>query len=145
MTQTQPQFCRRVLQTLILALMVSCPWSITAANDGSQVSIRIQNDSSETLRCEAILAHFVTLPLSKVPPHQSIAVTLGRDLPQGTLSLGQHKGSPMMLENILCAVASQWDKTKTDLPILDLRANPANHFAFSCKLSNRLLCNSISP
>lgn len=145
MIQPKAWFCRLAPQNLIFALMVSLSWSTVAANERDDVIVTIHNDSPEPLRCEAILAHFVTMPLFTIPRHQSAAITLRRDLQQGTLSLGEHKGSPMMLENILCAVDTQWTATKTDLPILDIRANPADHFSFSCKRVGRFLCSPASP
>ena len=101
---------------------------------GEPLHLRIENDSTEPIRCVAILAHFVTRPLPAIPETGSIDLTLRRDRQDGSLSYGSHGTEAMMLENILCGSDSDWTTSARDLPLQRLRSEPASRFTYRCAL-----------
>ena len=111
------------------------------APESDTVSLEIQNRTGEPLRCVVVLAHFVTRNLEPVRPNGTARLELWRGGGQGALGFGQHKGEPMMVENILCGEAGRWQGTATDLPLTDIRAARTDRFLASCRPGDpRLVC-----
>ena len=105
------------------------------------IQLRIENGGPEAIRCTAILAHFVTRSLPIIEQGAAQSVPLARDRQNGTLSFGSHGAEPMMLENILCGRDSDWTASARDLPLQDLRVEPAERFEYRCSLdSERVIC-----
>ena len=104
------------------------------------VLLEIQNRTGGPLRCVVVLAHFVTRDLEPIRPNGTTRLELWRG-GQGVLGFGQHKGEPMMVENILCGEAGRWQGTATDLPLTDIRAARTDRFLASCRPGDpRLVC-----
>ena len=118
------------------------PWALVmlglaacaAQPETETVKLRIENADAQAIRCQAILAHFVTRSLPEIAAGGAQEVILERDPGQGTLSYGTSDGRPMMLENILCGRVADWTETARDLPLQALRTGTASRFAARCRL-----------
>ena len=132
-----------VTLTLLLCVITGCaapakdPAEVPVeAGGGQEVQVSIQNQSDESIRCVAVLAHFVTRTLPPIASGQVQAFTLVRDPTAGTLSYGSHGVHPMMLENLLCGTQSDWTASSRDLPLLTVRSDEARRFDFRCALAD---------
>lgn len=120
----------------VLSLVVALSLSAAARADGPQpLQVRIENATGETIRCVAVLAHFVTRALAPVPGGGSHEITLLREPASGSLSYGSHDGHPLLLENLLCGTTRDWTASARDLPLLPLRTGPAIRFDYRCGLA----------
>lgn len=135
-------FRRRPSALLGLALagaLVGC--ESAAPPGGDTVHLRIENGGAGPIRCQAILAHFVTRSLPAIPGGGAHHVTLLRDRGTGSLSYGAHGGRAMMLENILCGDDGAWTASARDLPLQRLRSVPSSRFTYRCALeAGRMAC-----
>lgn len=121
--------------TGVHGVFLACALCIVASSqDRRSIQVRIENASGEPLRCVAVLAHFVTRTLPRIPGAGAIQVTLERDAKAGGLSYGSHGKHPMMLENLLCGTEVDWSTTARDLPVLPLRSGKAREFSYRCGL-----------
>ena len=130
----------RLLAGLLAAVLLSGPACSATASEES-LTLRIENGDLETIRCVAILAHFVTRPLPAIAVGDNHEIALLRDPESGSLGFGSHDGSPMMLENILCGRDSNWTDSAGDLPLHGLRSDSATQVAFRCAApEGRMAC-----
>lgn len=105
------------------------------------VTLTIRNDSPETLRCAAVLAHFMSETLGAIGPGDHLAVTLRRDAATGALALAPRAGRDVPLENILCGRDTAWTASKGDMPLSAVRGVAATRFEAHCDLSDgRVIC-----
>lgn len=108
------------------------------------VTLTIRNDSPETLRCAAVLAHFMSETLGAIGPGDHLAVTLRRDAATGALALAPRAGRDVPLENILCGRDTAWTASKGEMPLSALRAGPAGRYEAHCDLSERRVICSVA-
>ena len=97
------------------------------------------------LRCTILLAHFVTLEAGEAAPGESLRLTLIRNGEDGVLLLRGGDGKPMAVENILCGVSEDWSRTRSDVPLLDLRDPARGALQVACSLAGRLRCRASAP
>ena len=103
----------------VLAMM----WSglAAAADEPVVVSLKIENGMANgALRCQLVLAHFVTVGLAPIPAGQRLAVALTRDA-AGALFYQAGEGPLMAIENVLCGRDDDWAATRQDLNLTTLR------------------------
>ena len=124
------------------AVLGIAPVCAGEADDGMEsLSLKIENATPFDVRCVAVLAHFVTRDLPPVGSQHDIELKLGRNADDGTLSFGSFGNHPMMLENLLCGIASDWTATARDLPLSALRSESDRQFLFRCSLrKGRVIC-----
>ncbi len=87
------------------------------------VSLEVLNGADSGLRCQLVLAHFVTQDIAPISPGDGTVIALDRDADEGTLIFRHAGGRSMALENILCGLAGDWQATRVDLDLADLRAD----------------------
>lgn len=116
------------------------PYPSVDADGFVPVAISIRNDADEPIRCVAILAHFITRDLDPVAAGLSGAVVLERNTDLRALAYGSHNGSPMLLENILCGLDSDWTGSRTDVPLNEIRAGSSAGYLLACAGEARLSC-----
>jgi hypothetical protein len=116
---------------------------VSAGGDSGLVDLELHNAGTETLRCVTVLAHFVSLPAMDVAPGTTWTSTFHRTGEDGTLFVLRDDGREMMVENLICGSSDDWDKTRGEVPLLNLRSTPANQVLFSCKIASRLTCESV--
>jgi len=133
--------CTAAVVALCAVLGASPVFAGEAGDSAESLSLRIENATQSDVRCVAVLAHFVTRDLPPVGSQHEIEFMLGRNAEDGTLSFGSFGNHPMMLENLLCGIASDWTATARDLPLSALRSEPGRKFLFRCSLQNsRVIC-----
>lgn len=103
-----------------------------ASATSDEIALRIDNGSQQPLRCVAVLAHFVTRDLPTLAADSSITIHLGRDQGDGSLSYGHHGDKPLLLENLLCGLVTDWTASRQDVPLRNLRAMPAKSYSIAC-------------
>lgn len=105
------------------------------------IEVRIDNAATGPIRCIAVLAHFVTRTLPYIPAGGTGVIVLGRHGDDGSLSYGAREGRPMMIENILCGLDSDWSATMADLSIQTLRSGSSSRHGIRCALAgSKLSC-----
>ncbi|MEX2629659.1 MAG: hypothetical protein WD341_06940 [Tistlia sp.] len=103
--------------------------------------LTIGNDTDQSLRCTAVLAHFMSQDLGVVAPGARLSVPLRRDFASGALALAPREGRDVPLENLLCGLTGDWTGSRGELPLGALRADPAASFAARCGLAaGRVAC-----
>ncbi len=107
------------LLAALLAAVLAGP--LSAAPAGEPVRLEIANaKAAALLRCQLVLAHFVTLAPAPIGPAGRVAFELRRD-PDGSLFYPHAEGPPMALENVLCGLDEDWTATRNDLDLRPLR------------------------
>lgn len=105
------------------------------------LTLTIRNDGADTLRCAAVLAHFMSETLGAIAPGDRLTVMLRRDPANGTLALGPREDRDVPLENILCGRDADWTASKGDLPLSAVRTGAAARLEARCGLSDgRVVC-----
>lgn len=135
----------RILRPAVLALLVvafGIPGfgAAAAGQDKTPVVLQITNDSGRALRCQLVLAHFMTRDLKLAAPGDGIAVDLLRETETGTLLRSDVDGRWVPVENVLCGVDADWVATRNDLDLTDLREGGARRLRIDCSARNGLSC-----
>ena len=134
---------RRVAPTLLLALTVlTQTWSgARAAGESISVRLHITNAKTESIvRCQLVLAHFVTLDVVRIEPHHRATIDLQRDIRAGALYYLHEGNQPMALENVLCGLDEDWATTRNDLDLRDLRGGQQDRLVVICAGEQGLSC-----
>ncbi len=92
--------------------------------EGPRAPVRLEifNGAESRLRCQLVLAHFVTQDIAPISPGDETVIELDRDADKGTLIFLHEGGPSMALENILCGLSGAWRETRADLDLAGLRA-----------------------
>ena len=95
--------------------------------------------SSESVRCQLVLAHFVTYdpPLLLAGETLVVPIMLGQD--NSTLFLVD-SGNPMAIEDLFCALDSAWSETRLELSLTPLQSSTTPRLAFFCGIELQLTC-----
>ena len=99
---------------------------VAAAADPVPVTLTIENATAgPALRCQLVLAHFITHDLALIPANGTAEIDLQRN-PSGTLFF-QGGDRSMAVENVLCGRDDNWTASRNDLDLRRLReaASPA--------------------
>ena len=86
------------------------------------VRLEIHNNAGSPLRCQLVLAHFVTQDIAPILPGGELIIALDRDMDQGALIFRHTGGRSMAIENILCGHSGAWSETRIDLDLTGLRS-----------------------
>jgi hypothetical protein len=123
-----------------LALIGGSAGTRAGGGEDDLVELQILNTGAQTLRCVTVLAHFVSLPAVEVDAGGAISVSFFRGTHDGTLYVLRDDGRRMMIENLLCGSTDDWDATRGEVPLLQVRSSSAERMAFSCHIATRLAC-----
>jgi hypothetical protein len=128
-----------------LALAAALLTNVSAAGDSivNPVVLIVTNDTPSTLRCTALVAHFVSSNLGRLPPGRQLSLPLSRHEPGGSLAYGSHRDQPMWLENIVCGVDDDWTATRVDIPLQRLRESSVSQVRISCLIRATLTCQPL--
>ena len=122
---------------MILACILFCT-AASAEQKTHPIMLTIQNDALQAVRCQFVLAHFVTFDLATIAGGDATTVALQRTA-DGTLSL-VHDGRSMATENVLCGLDEGWATSKHDLDLQPLRTGSRGDFTFACTFEEGLRC-----
>lgn len=144
MPRPMHSFRRSVLAACVLVSALSADFGDVVAggteSEDELVELRIRNDADVALRCVTLLAHFVSLPAVDIAPGETFSASYSRRRSDGSLYVLRDDGREMMIENLLCGSSEEWDQTRGDVPLLDLRTSADNQVALTCHIANRLDC-----
>jgi len=136
--------CRRLtVAVAFFAAFGSAPvFAGGTGDEREKLSLKVENIAAAEIRCVAVLAHFVTRDLPPIGSGRETEFTLRRNLDDGTLSYGSFGDHPMLLENLLCGVTSDWTATVRDLALSAVRSDPKRQFFFRCGLQKgQIVCH----
>lgn len=112
---------------------------VASAADAVPVILTIENATAgPAVRCQLVLAHFVTHDLAPIPEGNTTAIDLRRDA-DGTL-LFQGGGRSMAVENILCGLDDNWTASRNDLDLRTLRDGTLPALRVTCSTANTMTC-----
>ena len=126
---------------LVLLALIAAPTGATAGGgDDGLVELKVHNSGTVTLRCVTVLAHFVSLPSTEIAAGAALDITYFRGADDGTLYVLRDDGRKMMIENLLCGSTDEWDATRGEVPLLQVRSSSDDNMDFSCRIAARLEC-----
>ncbi len=127
-------------------VLVMPAWAEAEAEAGQEmVALEIRNAGvGAPLRCTILLAHFVTHEAGEAAPGETLRLSLVRG-GDGILLLNGDGGKQMAVENIICGVSEDWSRTRSDVPLLDLRDPARAGLQVACWLAGRLRCRASAP
>ena len=104
-------------------------------------NVQVKNQqSAHEIRCQLILAHFVTYDFSKLSSGQSLDFSIILRVPDRTLFF-IHAKRTMAIENLLCGLDTNWSITKTELPLALFQTTNRQSLVFECVFNTTFLCN----
>jgi len=134
----------RFIQTsLILAFFGS-----TILASGSEISLEdyyplrilISNQyENDTVRCQLVLAHFVTYDLNRIEPGKEISISIVLSPIDSTLFYNQ-SGKLMAIEDLFCGLHSDWSTTRQELSLTPLQDRASASLSFRCTVDSGFLC-----
>ena len=137
----------KALARFVLAAFVLTAAPLQAAErygDRVPVRLRLSNEAvNMTVRCQIVLAHFVTLADYRIVPGASRELELQREESSGALIVSRDDGRPMAIESIYCGLDGRWDETRADLPLNGLRDRARDHVDMICVDSGSPVCGEL--
>ena len=137
----------RFFQTsLILAFFGS-----TILASGSEISLEdyyplrilISNQhENDAVRCQLVLAHFVTYDLNRIEPGNEISISVVLSPIDSTLFYN-HSGKLMAIEDLFCGLHSDWSITRQELSLTPLQDRESASLSFRCTVDSGFLCTVI--
>lgn len=120
-------------------ISVSASPGLAANNAVGGVRLVIQNESSEAIRCIAIVAHFLTKDVGTIAAkeNQTVQFELYED---GGLAQGTFQGKAVFVENLRCGTDKNWTATSADIPLDLLRESTGKTVTAQCLAEDRLTC-----
>lgn len=138
-------FRKAYMRMGLLALVLTPHGALAVEPTGPSAPVRLEivnATGAARLACQLVLAHFVTQDIAPIPAGEETAITLRRDLDEGTLTYQQGEGRRMAVENILCGIADNWRATRNDLNLAELRAGYQAKLRFICDAQTSLSCTA---
>ncbi|RMF33470.1 MAG: hypothetical protein D6754_16915 [Alphaproteobacteria bacterium] len=86
------------------------------------VHLRLRNQGTRTLDCQAQLAHWFSDRLALIAPGESVDRVLWRDPQTGSVALLNERGDAMPVEALWCGVAGRAYRTRAPIALEGLRA-----------------------
>jgi hypothetical protein len=113
--------------------------------DPTPIYVSITNfHASESVRCQFVLAHFVTYDPPILLPGETLVTSITRGQDDSTLFLVQ-SGKAMAVEDLFCALDSAWSDTRMELSLAALQTNTTPHLVFSCGIEPEFSCVAKDP
>ena len=108
--------------------------------DPTPVYVSISNiHASESVRCQFVLAHFVTYDPPVLLSGETLVVPITLEQDNSTLFLVDY-GKPMAIEDLFCALDSTWSDTLTELSLAPLQSSTTVNLTFSCGIELQFSC-----
>lgn len=124
-----------ILIGLLAALFSAAPIGASGPGAGAEpVTLEIANGAPDSeLRCQLVLAHFVTADAATVRAGGTARVELLRQTGGGTLLVPRGAGQePMAVENVICGLDGDWAATRNDVVLARLRDGSRDRLLVVC-------------
>jgi hypothetical protein len=95
--------------------------------------------TTESVRCQFVLAHFVTYDPPIILSGQTLVVPITIEQDNFTLFLVD-SGRPMAIEDLFCALDSAWSDTRLELSLAPLQSSTTAYLTFSCGIELQFTC-----
>ena len=108
--------------------------------DPNLVYVSIRNlHTSESVRCQFVLAHFVTYDPPMILSGETLVVPITIEQDNSTLFLVDYS-KPMAIEDLFCALDSAWPDTLLELSLTPLQSSTAAYLRFFCGMELQFSC-----
>jgi hypothetical protein len=132
---------RLLAGSLALLLLIGTQKTPALGEERGAVVLRIGNGTvSAGLRCQAVLAHFMTRDLAPFAPGGELTIPLQRETATGALLAVGPGGRLIPVENVLCGLDRDWVATRNDLDLTRLREGSTQQLRIVCTEGNGLSC-----
>jgi|GEM_PF-1141064 len=155
-TSSEQRVCRDIVASAALtfgctlALLIQLVSSAAAEGEASteplnigtiNLTLRIDNRSSERLICEATIAHWFSMSLPAIDPGEAGNRVVVFDKHDGTISVPGPTGELMAIETLWCGIAGRAWETRSLLALDRSRFDRAEQRHFHCTVKDsRLHC-----
>ena len=107
------------------------------------VALRVANGTENAvLRCQLVLAHFMTGDLAPARPGLVIDIDLMREAATSTLLYLGPGGRLVAVENVLCGANGDWAATRNDIDLTALRDGRTQQLRMICADRGGLSCTA---
>ena len=108
--------------------------------DPAPVYITISNfHFSESVRCQFVLAHFVTYDPPMILSGETLVVPITIEQDNSTLFLID-SNKPMAIEDLFCTLDSAWSDTRLELSLAPLQSSTTAYLTFFCGIELQFSC-----
>ncbi len=102
------------------------------AGDEDKVSIAVANETRQVLRCQFLLAHWMTSAAVLIQPGASARLALGRAVDGALFQRQAGEERPFHVESLLCGSDRDFGSSRIDLDLSPLRARESDSLSFRC-------------
>lgn len=140
----RPAAIRRAASALLtLGFLWVAPGAAAIAGETAPAVLEIVNETTRAvLRCQLVLAHFMTRDLAPTAPGQALEIDLLRETASGTLLRSDLDGRLVPVENVLCGADDDWMATRNDVDLTGLRAGSLRRLRIVCVEGNGMSCSA---
>ncbi|MGD9536881.1 MAG: hypothetical protein AB7P52_07415 [Alphaproteobacteria bacterium] len=130
-----------VIVAVMLGMAMAPLHAAEREGDHAPVRLGIRNEAADAvLRCQVVLAHFVTLADHRLAPGETRELDLQRAASSGALFVSGEGGRLMAVENVYCGLDAQWDGTRVALDLTPLREPARQSLGVACAAARTPLC-----
>ena len=123
---------RRLASAALALVLASCVAQRQDAGD-APLAVSLHNGGTVPLRCQLIFGHWVERDLGQIAPGADVRMDLMRAGEDGGIYVMRPDGKKkMMVENVICGRADNWQPTLGRLDFTPLRQQAARAAAAHC-------------
>lgn len=130
----------RVLLALFVAAM-----PLAAVAEGERVRLSLANETGAALRCQFLLAHWMTSESWVLAPGDRLALTLGRTQEGVLFQSHAEEPRPFPVEALLCGRDAAFADTRRALDLSALRVGASRALHLVCVATGSLICRTKPP
>jgi hypothetical protein len=99
---------------------------------------------TDSIRCQFVLAHFVTYDFEKVLPNDTLSIPVILRQSDRTIFY-VYAGKRMAVEDLFCGLDAHWSSTRKELTLTPLQSMLDESLDFDCGLDRDLFCTYFTP
>ena len=104
----------------------------------------VNSHMTHSIRCQFVLAHFVTYDFVKVLPNDTLSIPVILRQSDRTIFY-VYSGKHMAVEDLFCGLDAHWSSTRTELTLTPLQSMLGESLGFDCGLDRDLFCTYVTP
>ena len=138
-----PRFIQTSLFLAFFGSTILVSGSELSLEDYDPLRISISNQhENDAVRCQLVLAHFVTYDLNRVESGKEISFSILLSPIDSTLFYN-HSGKLMAIEDLFCGLHSDWSTTRQELSLTPLQTKGSASLNFRCTVNPGFLCTVV--